>query len=197
MCEREQIFTTEFKDMMRGSLLEASGLAILEKQTLALARQMRLDKTAKACRNQSSQDDKTSMDYYDHLMRHFAKANVGYGMEMFLDLHDCNVRQFTRERIEQFFIELCDLIDMERQELFWWDDHGVPVEEQQTEPHLKGTSAVQFITTSNIVIHTLDILKRVYLNVFSCKQFSAAKVVLFARKYFDGTVVQSQMNQRI
>ncbi len=193
MCE---IFTTEFKNLMVHHL-DTARIDILKKQTLALARQARLDLTANACRSQAACDDKTSMDYYDHLMRHFAKANVGYGMELFLDLHDCNTKQFTRERIEQFFIELCNMINMERQELFWWDDHGVPIEEQQTEPHLVGTSAVQFITTSNIVIHTLDILKRVYLNVFSCKQFSAAEVVLFARNYFDGTVVQSQMNQRI
>ena len=71
---------------------------------------------------------------------------------------------------------------MERCKLCWWDDHGVSREEQQTEPHLKGTTAIQFIMTSNIVIHTLDILKAVYLNVFSCKEFDGKIVKEFSEK---------------
>ena len=84
------------------------------------------------------------------------------------------------------------MIDMERCELFWWDDYGLPVEEQQTEPHLKGTSAVQFIMTSNITIHTLDLMGNVYLNIFSCKDFDTKKAKNFSRKFFEGRVVSAK-----
>ena len=112
-----------------------------------------------------------------------------YGKEVILDLHNCNPKTFNRKSLKNFFIELCDLIDMERAKLCWWDDHGVSKEEQQTEPHLKGTTAVQFITTSNIVIHTLDLLEAVYLNVFSCKDFDCNVVRDFSEKWFGGKVV--------
>lgn len=78
---------------------------------------------------------------------------------------------------------------MQRCELFWWDDQGLPKEERQTEPHLKGTSAIQFIMTSNITIHTLDILKNVYVNIFSCKDFDANKAAEFSQKFFKGKIV--------
>lgn len=112
-----------------------------------------------------------------------------YGKEVILDLHNCDSKKFTRKIIKQYFIEMCDLIDMQRAKLCWWDDYGLPLEKRQTEPHLKGTSAVQFIMTSNMTIHTLDILKSVYLNIFSCKDFDEKIVRDFTKKYFNGKVV--------
>lgn len=120
-----------------------------------------------------------------------------YGKELILDLHFCDTSKFNRIDLENYFKEMCILLDMERCELFWWDDEGLPPEECQTEPHLKGTSAVQFIMTSNITIHTLDILARVYLNIFSCKEFDAHNAMEYSRDYFTGTVVNFHVVERI
>ena len=119
-----------------------------------------------------------------------------YGKELILDLHNCDPKRFNRAMIRKFFRELCKLIDMQRCELFWWDDKGLPKEERQTEPHLKGTSAVQFIMTSNITIHTLDILKNVYLNIFSCKDFDANKAAEFSQKFLRGKIVNRVVIKR-
>ena len=124
------------------------------------------------------------------------KKYNNYGKELILDLHNCNPKKFSRKMIGKYFRELCDLIDMQRCELFWWDDYGLPKNERQTEPHLKGTSAVQFIMTSNITIHTLDILKNVYLNIFSCKDFDAKKATQFSREFFKGKVVNRVVIKR-
>ena len=97
----------------------------------------------------------------------------------------------------QFFVDRCDLIQMERCKLSWFDDHGVSPEEQQTEPHLKGTTAVQFIMTSNIVIHTLDLLGAVYVNIFSCKDFDPEVAADFTANWFKGKIVNSQVIDRI
>ena len=86
---------------------------------------------------------------------------------------------------------------MQPEKLCWWDDHGIEPELQQTDPHTKGTTAVQFILTSNITIHTLDILKNVYINVFSCKDFDAKKALKFSEEWFKGKVVNSQVIERI
>ncbi len=124
------------------------------------------------------------------------KGKKNYGKELILDLHDCNAKRFNRRMVRKFFREVCDLINMQRRELFWWDDYGLPPEERQTEPHLKGTSAVQFIMTSNITIHTLDILKSVYLNIFSCKDFDAKKAAEFSREFFGGRIVTQIVIER-
>ncbi len=116
-----------------------------------------------------------------------------YGKELILDLHNCDISKFDRKNIRNYFKRLCDLIDMERCKLTWWDDYGVPPEEQETEPHLKGTTAVQFIKTSNITIHTLELLKAAYINIFSCKEFDGRKAEKFTEEWFDGKVVTSQI----
>jgi S-adenosylmethionine/arginine decarboxylase-like enzyme len=120
-----------------------------------------------------------------------------YGKELILDLHNCDPSTFTRKSIENYFKKLCDLIDMERCELYWWDDYGVPHEEQETEPHMKGTSAIQFISTSNITIHTLDLIENVYLNIFSCKEFDSDVVLKFSEDWFRGKTVSSQVIDRV
>jgi len=120
-----------------------------------------------------------------------------YGKELILDLHKCNSKLFTRKHIKNYFIEICDLIDMERCKLSWWDDVGVPKEERQTDPRLKGTSAIQFILTSNITIHALDVLERVYLNIFSCKEFDEKIAALFSKEYFEGNIVCQHVIRRI
>jgi len=120
-----------------------------------------------------------------------------YGKELILDLHNCNPTTFNRKSIRRYFIELCKVIDMKRSKLTWWDDYKVPEEERQTEPHLKGTSAVQFIMTSNITIHTLDLLGAVYINIFSCKDFDAEIAKKFTSDWFTGNIVNSQEIDRI
>ena len=107
-----------------------------------------------------------------------------YGTELILDLHECDASRFTRESIERFFENLCELINMERCDLHFWDDVGVPLDEQQTDPKTKGTSAVQFILTSTIVIHTLELLQTVYVNVFSCKAFDTDEAAEFVAAWF-------------
>lgn len=120
-----------------------------------------------------------------------------YGKELILDLHNCDPSTFNRRYIKQYFVELCKLIEMERCKLSFWDDHGVHPDEQQTEPHLKGTTAVQFILTSNIVIHTLDLLGTVYINIFSCKDFNADIAKEFSAKWFKGRIVNSHVIKRL
>lgn len=120
-----------------------------------------------------------------------------YGKELILDMHNCDSRRFDRKTIEKFFRKLCKEIKMTRCDLHFWDDEGVSEKERQTSPHTKGTSAVQFILTSNITIHTLDILGRVYINIFSCKNFNTRDAEHICRYFFKGEIVNKQIIRRI
>jgi S-adenosylmethionine/arginine decarboxylase-like enzyme len=86
---------------------------------------------------------------------------------------------------------------MKAEKLCWWDDYGLEPEFQQKEVHTKGTTAVQFILTSNITIHTLDLLNNVYINVFSCKDFDADLAMKFSEEWFKGKIVNSQIIERL
>lgn len=125
------------------------------------------------------------------------KTKVPYGYELILDLHDCNPRTFNRDSLKKYFKKLCKKIDMTRCDLHFWDDVGVPEEEQQTSPHTKGTSAVQFILTSTIVLHTLDLTGDVYINIFSCKEFDKDKAESFSKEWFNAKEVHSHFIERL
>ena len=130
------------------------------------------------------------------ILKYINKIMKSYGKELILDLHGCDASTFSRESIRKYFKELCTLIDMERCKLCWWDDYGVPPEERETEPHMKGTSAVQFIRTSTITIHTLDLMNNVYLNIFSCKDFDSNIAKEFSEEWFRGKIANSHVIER-
>jgi len=125
------------------------------------------------------------------------KTKKPYGQELILDLHECDPSTFTRKSIRKYFKELCEKIDMNREKLVWWDDLHTPDADKSVLPHLVGTSAIQFITTSNITIHTLDIMERVYLNIFSCKSFDKEKAKTFSVDWFKGKVMNNHFVDRV
>jgi len=120
-----------------------------------------------------------------------------YGVELILDLHGCDRSTFNRDSIERYFEGLCELIGMQREALHFWDDSGVPEDEKQTARHAQGTSAVQFILTSSIVIHALDQLGAVYINMFSCKAFDPKCAEQFTVEWFGAKDCSARFIERI
>lgn len=120
-----------------------------------------------------------------------------YGYELIMDLHGCDVSKFNRTSLDDYFEKLCKAIDMKRADLHFWDDEGLPPEQRQTLPHTKGTSAVQFILTSSIVVHTLDILEAVYINVFTCKPFERKVAEDLTKEWFGANGCRAHFIERI
>lgn len=121
-----------------------------------------------------------------------------YGKELILDLYDCDPTQNTIEKLELYIIGACDILNMERARhldgtpmFYAWSEHasGLP-------DHLVGVSCVQFIRTSNILIHTLDRLRTVYINMFSCKEFESGPITSFTMAFFDGKIHNKLMLER-
>lgn len=121
-----------------------------------------------------------------------------YGYELILDLEDCSTEKFNREGLTKFFKELCELIDMKREDLYFWDYEECEEEDiPYDQPHLIGTTAVQFITTSNIIVHTLSILKKAFVNIFTCKTFDKDVAESFVKEYFKAKKCKAVFLERI
>lgn len=120
-----------------------------------------------------------------------------YGKELVLDLSDCNVAKFNRRDIKSFCSQTCELIGMKPEDLYFWDDYRIPLAERQTDPRTKGTTAIQFILTSNITIHTLDLLGAVFINIFSCKEYDTKLAKDFAVKFFGARKYDSLVLERL
>jgi S-adenosylmethionine/arginine decarboxylase-like enzyme len=119
-----------------------------------------------------------------------------FGEELILDIKGCDISTFNRASLKKFFVELCYLIDMDREDLHFWDYEGDEEGYEAAPVHLKGTSAIQFIKTSNITVHTLDVMRTIYLNIFSCKSFNKDTVREFTEAFFDGKVTNEVFVRR-
>lgn len=106
-----------------------------------------------------------------------------YGMELILDLHECNPAKCTEAVVRGFCQTLCSEIGMVAEDFHIWSDQHPPGPDEN--PKTWGVSAVQFIITSSIVIHTLPLLRAVYINVFSCKQLDTGVALKLARYTFE------------
>ncbi len=121
-----------------------------------------------------------------------------YGSEVIIDLANADVTKFTRAALSDFLDALCiDILKVRPQARHWWDDEGVPPEERQTDPKTKGTTVVQFLLFSNVTIHTLDLLRSVYINVFVCREFDAEAVIAFCQKFFNAKIEKATIVGRV
>lgn len=106
------------------------------------------------------------------------KGNV-FGKELILDLIDCDPSVLqSREKIEQFAAELCQVIDME--------PYGAPFVGRFGfgKDFTAGYSLVQLIESSSITGHFSDLWRRAYLEIFSCKEYDADEAVAFSQRFF-------------
>ena len=77
---------------------------------------------------------------------------------------------------------------MKREDLRFWDYRDMPREYDRAPDHLKGTTAVQFISTSALVIHTLDVTGQAFLDLFSCKAFDHDLAAKITAEFFGGKI---------
>lgn len=103
-----------------------------------------------------------------------------WGMLTSIDIHDCHPATVrSAEAIKLFTEQMCELIDMKR--------HGeTQVVNFGDDPRVHGYSMVQLIETSLVSGHFAEETNSVYLDVFSCKYYDAAKAAAFAAKFFGG-----------
>lgn len=114
-----------------------------------------------------------------------------YGHEVILDLEHADTTKFNRIALSEFLDELCfDILEVRPEDRHFWDDEDSLPEQCQTDPKTKGTTVVQFLLTSNITVHTLDLLGTVYINIFVCREFDIKGAVAFCREFFNAHITK-------
>lgn len=113
-----------------------------------------------------------------------------WGILSSIDLYDCNPETIRdADKIKQFVVELCDLIEMKRygetQVVHFGEDEKVA-----------GFSMTQLIETSLISAHFANLTNTVYLDVFSCKSYDVQQVVEFARTFFQARTAALHVVER-
>ena len=126
----------------------------------------------------------------DALIKKVKEAN--YGQELILDVHGVDVSRIHSRSIKAYAKGLCNAIGMVKGPIYTW---GAEKElgEYPSKPKFDGISCVQFLHSSSITIHALDEIGKVFVNIFSCNNFSSEKAKKFTLEHFGGNIV-SQHN---
>jgi len=113
-----------------------------------------------------------------------------WGIASSFDIYQCNPETIRdADKIKQFVVELCDLIEMKR----FQDTLVVNFGEDE---RVAGFSMVQLIETSLISAHFANLTNATYLDVFSCKPYDPELVADFAKNFFGGSEIIIHANLR-
>lgn len=106
------------------------------------------------------------------------EASNSWGLLTSIDLFNCNSATIRDgEKIKDYIIKLCKLIDMNR--------FGDPVIVRfGKDIRVSGYSAVQLIETSCISGHFAEDSDSVYIDIFSCKFYNQEEAVSFTKEFF-------------
>jgi S-adenosylmethionine/arginine decarboxylase-like enzyme len=109
-------------------------------------------------------------------MRTEVNGQKYYGKHFMATAVACNENLLNLESVSRFVKEMVPAIDMV--------PYGDLVIARFGEGIEEGISAVQLIVTSAITIHTNDMYRDLYLDVFSCKWFDEAIIVKMIKEFF-------------
>ena len=113
-----------------------------------------------------------------------------WGIASSIDIYDCNPKTIRdAQKIRDFVANLCELIEMKR----FGETQVVHFGEEE---RVAGFSMVQLIETSLISAHFANLTNTVYLDVFSCKPYDLKIVRDYARKFFGGKRVVTNVKYR-
>ena len=110
-----------------------------------------------------------------------------WGLYTSVDLKGCDPASIRDpEKIHQFIIELCDLIDMKR--------FGEPqIIHFGPNERVAGFSMTQLIETSLVSGHFANETNAAYLDIFSCKEYEPSKAAEFCKDFFGAQSVTYQV----
>ena len=112
-----------------------------------------------------------------------------WGMSATLDVKNCDPNIIkSKERIQDYVIQLCKLIDMVR----YGDCQIVHFGSGNKE----GFTMVQLIETSSITAHFANDVNAAFIDIFSCKEFDVNDVEEFTMQFFGGQECISSIKDR-
>ncbi len=111
-----------------------------------------------------------------------------YGMELVLDLYECDPKVLrSRKKLREFVDRLCEILQMKKYGKCYLPYFGLNAD------HTPGYSLLQFIETSSITGHFAEKTNSAYLNIFSCKEFDPIKAGRFCKEFFSAKRMKKRL----
>ena len=135
-----------------------------------------------------------SMDRLNKIINEISTKKIkkakkdNYGRQVVLTLHDVNKDKYTVASLRHFVEQLCDEIGMQRGPMYTWGNNKELGKLRN--PKADGLSVIQFLYESSIVVHAPDEIGKIFVTVFSCKEFDPQKVKKFTMDWFGGKFIK-------
>jgi len=117
--------------------------------------------------------------------------NNNFGLHLILDLSECNTARINNiDTIYNFLLNLPKTMNMTLMTLPYvvkWMDKGAKTE---------GISGFVMIAESHISIHTYPDDKRIYADVFSCRNFHVRRTIDWFLRTFEAKKYEKQIMKR-
>jgi len=111
-----------------------------------------------------------------------------YGKELILDIFECDPKIIrSKKKILEYSNKICNLIKMKK--------YGKPTCERFGfgKDFTAGFSLVQLIESSLVSGHFSELWNKVYINIFSCKNFDDKKAAAFTEKFFKAKKIKNRV----
>lgn len=111
-----------------------------------------------------------------------------YGLELILELFDCNLKAISsKNKIREFINQTCQITKMRK--------YGPPsIKRFKGGGYFgQGFSFFQFITSSSISGHFLEKERIAFINIFSCDLFNPKKVSKFTKEFFGAKRIRKKI----
>jgi hypothetical protein len=132
--------------------------------------------------------ERFSVSSPENIVEEYKKSGA-MGLCTAIDLKKCNLEIMQDAgAIRTYVSTLLKLIDMQAVGELQIQKFG--------EGDLFGYSFSQFIMTSLLSGHFIEKTRSIYLDIFSCKEYSPDKIVQFSAMYFQGTPVSVRVTVR-
>jgi S-adenosylmethionine/arginine decarboxylase-like enzyme len=111
-----------------------------------------------------------------------ADSEFTFGLELVMDIDGCDTNVITDPgALRHYTAELVERIKMTAYGETWLHHFG------HASAVTAGYTAFQAIETSSIIVHVSEGLRRVHINVFSCRRFDPDDAIDYSEMYFRGT----------
>ena len=115
---------------------------------------------------------------YDYVTKEEYEVSKAWGLSTAIDLHDCDPDLLKNaDVIREYTARVCALIDAKP----WGPCH---IQHFGINPDVAGYSMMQLVETSLVSGHFANKTNRIFLDIFSCKYYDAAKAVKFSKEFF-------------
>jgi len=111
-----------------------------------------------------------------------ADGAFAFGIELVIDIDDCDPQVISDPgALRRYTAELVEQIKMKAYGQTWLHHFG------HASAVTAGYTAFQPIETSSIIVHVSEGLRRVHINLFSCRPFDPHDAMDYSEKFFGGT----------